>query len=55
MPKFVIERTLPGAGALTTEALQAIAQTSNETLEALAGTVMRVRALIDPTTAEDRK
>ena len=28
MPKFVIERQVPGAGALTPEQLQAISQTS---------------------------
>lgn len=28
MPKFVIEREIPGAGALTPEQLQAISQTS---------------------------
>jgi len=28
MPKFVIEREIPGAGALTDEQLQAISQTS---------------------------
>lgn len=28
MPKFVIEREIPGAGALTSEQLQAISQTS---------------------------
>jgi hypothetical protein len=37
MPKFVIERTLPGAGALSTEELRAIAQKSNEVLDAMAG------------------
>lgn len=30
MKKFVVERTLPGAGNLTPEELQHIAQTSNE-------------------------
>ncbi|HWC69405.1 MAG TPA: DUF4242 domain-containing protein, partial [Acidimicrobiales bacterium] len=37
MPKYVIERTLPGAGALTDTELQAIAQKSNEVLDAMAG------------------
>lgn len=31
MPRYVIERTLPGAGNLTPEQLKAIAQTSNRT------------------------
>ena len=37
MPKFVIQRTLPGAQSLSGEEWQAIAQKSNETLAALAG------------------
>ena len=37
MPKFVIERDLPGAGALSGTELQAIAQKSNEVLDSLAG------------------
>jgi hypothetical protein len=37
MPKFVIERTLPGAGSLTSEELQGIARKSNEVLDSLAG------------------
>lgn len=37
MPKFVIERTLPGAGALTADDLQAISQKSVEVLDAMAG------------------
>jgi hypothetical protein len=37
MPKFVIERTLPGAGSLTSEELQGIARRSNEVLDAMAG------------------
>ena len=32
MPKYVIERDLPGAGDLTSEELRAISQTSNQVL-----------------------
>lgn len=37
MPKYVIERPLPNAGALSVEELQAIAQRSNEAVDAMAG------------------
>ena len=37
MPKFLIERDLPGAGKLSTAELQAIAQRSNEVLDDLGG------------------
>jgi hypothetical protein len=37
MPKFVIERTIPGAGKLTADELQSISQKSNEVLDGLAG------------------
>jgi hypothetical protein len=37
MPKYVIERNLPGAGQLRPDELQAISQRSNEVLDALAG------------------
>ena len=36
MPKYVIERELPGAGALSTAKLQAISQKSNEVLAGMA-------------------
>jgi hypothetical protein len=90
MPKYVIERELPGAGNLSPGELRAIAQRSNEVLYSLgpriqwvqsyvvddklycvynapspemvlehakcggfpANRVSRVRAMIDPTTAE---
>ncbi len=35
MPKFVIERELPGAGGLSPEELQAISQKSNQVLSEL--------------------
>lgn len=37
MPKFVIERSLPGAGALDDGAIRGIAQKSNEVLDSMAG------------------
>jgi hypothetical protein len=37
MPKFVIERTLPGAGKLTVDELQGISQKSVEVLDGMAG------------------
>lgn len=90
MPKFVIERDLPGAGKLSADDLQGISQKSVEVLDSMAGraqwletyvtddklfcvyiaddvatvqehangggfpcnAVHRVRATIDPTTAE---
>ncbi|HUU33271.1 MAG TPA: hypothetical protein VMW48_04365 [Vicinamibacterales bacterium] len=36
MPKFVIEREIPGAGALSTEQLHGIAQTSCGVLNKMA-------------------
>ena len=37
MPKFVIERDLPGAGSLTPDELQGISQKSVEVLDSMAG------------------
>jgi hypothetical protein len=37
MPKYVIERELPGAGELNANDLQAISQKSNEVLDSMAG------------------
>ena len=37
MPKYVIERTLPGAGKLSAKDLRGISQKSNEVLDSLAG------------------
>ena len=39
MPKFVIERTIPGAGSLTTEQLKAVSQTSCGVLKSLGPTI----------------
>jgi hypothetical protein len=37
MPKFVIERDLPGAGSLSADELKAISQKSNEVLGGMGG------------------
>ena len=37
MPKYVIERELPGAGQLSADELQAISQKSVEVLDSMAG------------------
>ena len=65
MPKFVIERDLPGAGALSATELKAIAQKSNEVLDSLAGRAQWLQSYVtddklfcvyiadDPTTVEE--
>ncbi len=57
MPKYVIEREIPGAGKLSRQELQAISQKSCGVEHARQGgfpanRVSEVRAVIDPTTAE---
>ena len=37
MPKYVIERQIPGAGTLSPEELRAISQTSNSVLSQMSG------------------
>jgi len=37
MPRYLIERALPGAGSLSTDEVQAIAQKSNEVLAGMGG------------------
>lgn len=37
MPKYVIERPLPGAGSLPDDQIQAVAQKSREVLDAMSG------------------
>ncbi len=37
MPRYLIERELPGAGQLTEEEVQAISQKSNDVLSTMAG------------------
>ena len=46
MPKFVIEREIPGAGKLTPEQLQAISQTSCGVLEKLGPSVQWVESFV---------
>jgi hypothetical protein len=50
MPKYVIERTLPGAGTLTADELEAIAQKSNEVLDSMAGRAQWIQSYV----AEDK-
>ena len=63
MPKFVIERNIPGAGKLSKEELHAIAQRSCGVLNEMGSRIQwvqsyvtdaisQVRSVIDPTTAE---
>ena len=60
MPKFLIERELPGAGQLTADQLRAISQTSCGVLQEMGPQIQWLqsyvtgdkRAIIDPTTAE---
>lgn len=49
MPKFVIEREIPGAGELSQDELHSIAQQSCAVLQEMGP---QVRCVIDPTTAE---
>ncbi|HKN92221.1 MAG TPA: DUF4242 domain-containing protein [Acidimicrobiia bacterium] len=46
MPKFVIERPLPGAGGFSAEDLQAIAQKSNEVLDGMAGRAQWLQSFV---------
>jgi cell division inhibitor SulA len=46
MPKFVIERQVPGAGALTPEQLQAISQTSCGVLRNLGPQIQWVHSYV---------
>lgn len=46
MHKYVIERTLPGAGNLTEDELRAIAQKSNEVLDAMAGRAQWIQSYV---------
>ncbi len=46
MPKYVIERTLAGAGSLSAEELQAISQKSVETLDAMAGRAQWIQSYV---------
>jgi uncharacterized protein DUF4242 len=46
MPKFVIERNIPGAGALTTEQLQAISQKSCGVLAKMGPSIQWVHSYV---------
>lgn len=46
MHKYVIERTLPGAGNLTEDELRGIAQKSNEVLDTLAGRAQWIQSYV---------
>ena len=46
MPKFVIEREIPGAGQLSAEELQGIAVRSNEVLRDMRGDVQWVHSYV---------
>jgi hypothetical protein len=46
MHRYLIERTLPGAGSLTGEQLQGIAQKSNEVLAGMAGRAQWVQSYV---------
>ena len=46
MPKYVIERTLPGAGELTADQLQAISQKSVEVLDSMAGRAQWLQSFV---------
>jgi len=46
MPKFVIERPLPGVGSLSAEEMQGIAQKSNEVLDGMAGRAQWLQSFV---------
>lgn len=46
MPKFIIERTVPGAGALTSADLQGIAATSCGVLRAMGSSIQWVESYV---------
>lgn len=46
MPKFVIEREIPGAGLLSASQLQAISQKSVETLDGMAGRAQWIQSYV---------
>ena len=46
MPKYLIERKLPGAGKLSTQQLQAISQKSNEVLRTLGPEIQWVQSYV---------
>ena len=46
MPRYLIERSLPGAGALTDEQVQGIAQQSNQVLAGMGGRAQWVQSFV---------
>ena len=46
MPKYVIERELPGAGNLSTDQVQAISQKSRQVLEKLGPEIQRLESYV---------
>lgn len=46
MPKYIIERELPGAGKLTSDQLQGISQTSCNVLQSLGPTIQWVQSYV---------
>jgi hypothetical protein len=46
MPRYLIERELPGAGQLTDEEVQAISQKSNDVLSTMAGRAQWVQSYV---------
>jgi hypothetical protein len=48
MPKYVIERTLPGAGRLTGDELRGVAQKSCGVLDELGGQVQWLESFVTP-------
>lgn len=46
MPKFVIERNLPGAGKMSPKELQAISQKSNDVLRSLGPEIQWVQSYV---------
>lgn len=46
MQRYLIERHIPGAGELTAEQLQGIAQKSNEVLSTMGGRVLWVQSYV---------
>ncbi len=46
MPKYVIERSIPGAGTLSAEELQGISQTSNGVLATMGGRAQWVQSYV---------
>jgi hypothetical protein len=46
MPRYLIERELPGAGRLTDEEVQAISQKSNDVLSTMAGRAQWVQSYV---------